>query len=316
MKIVLLESLEIPEAVLQCYIEALREKGHQMEVFGRSTDADVLIERCRDAEVVMIANMPFGNDIIKNCPKLKFIDVAFTGVDHVGLEAAKDQMIAVSNASGYSDQAVAELVLEMALSLSRNVSQVEKRCREGGTKTGLVGREISGKTVGIVGTGAIGRRVAESFHLLGCSLIAYDPYPMEGAPEYIRYASLEEVMAEADIITLHCPLQESTRALINRDKIALMKKDAVLINAARGPVLDNEALAEALKAGKIGGAGIDVYEMEPPLPDDYPLLDAPNTILTPHIAFATKESMLRRAKIVFENLDCWLEGTQVNKILA
>ena len=315
MKIVILESLGIPEGVLQQYRNGLEERGHQTEVYERETDHDVLVDRLKDADAVVIANMPFGNEVIRDCPKLRFIDVAFTGVDHVGLEAAREKQIAVSNASGYSNQAVAELVLEMALSLSRNVSQVEKRCREFGTKDGLVGREIQGRKIGIVGTGVIGKRVAEIFHLLGCEIVAYDPHPNVEDPEYIHYATLDEVLAEADIVTLHCPLNESTRNLISREKIALMKPDAVLINAARGPVVDNQALAEALKEGKIGGAGIDVYEMEPPLPADYPLIDAPNTVLTPHIAFASQESMIRRAEIVFDNLDRWMEGNQKNIIL-
>lgn len=315
MKIVLLESLGISQEKLNHYITKLEEKGHQVEVYEKETDPDKMAAECQEAEAAIIANMPFPDEVIRRCPKLKFIDVAFTGVDHVGLTAAKEQNIAVSNASGYSNQAVMELVLEMALSLSRNVTAVEKRCREGKTKDGLVGREIKGKTVGVVGTGAIGSKVAETFHLLGCEIIAYDPYPKKEVPPYLHYTSLEKVMAEADLVTIHCPLQESTRNLIDEKMIGLMKPDAVLINAARGPVVDNAALAKALNEEKIAGAGIDVFDMEPPIPEDYPLLHAKNTLLTPHIAFASKESMIRRAEIVFDNLDKWMEGNQINKIL-
>lgn len=315
MKIVLLESLGIPEKVLQGYIRKLEEKGHTVAVFERTTDTERLIDACRDADAAILANMPFPDEVIRACPKLKFIDVAFTGVDHVGLDAAKENHVAVSNASGYSNEAVAELVLEMALSLSRNVSQVEARCREGGTKDGLVGREIRGKTVGIIGMGAIGSRVAEIFHLLGSRVIAYTPHPKDSAPSYITFMSLGEVMEKADIVTLHCPLNASTRNLIDREMISRMKTDAVLINAARGPVVDYEALAKALDTGSIAGAGIDVFETEPPIAADHPLLHTPNTVLTPHVAFATKESMLLRAEIVFESLDQWMAGNQIHKIL-
>lgn len=315
MEIVLLESLGISQELLDAYAARLEEQGHSFKAYEKDTDPEVQKKRCEHADVVMIANMPFSDEVIRSCPNLKFIDVAFTGVDHVGLKAAKERGIAVSNASGYSNESVAELVLGMMLTLLRNVPQVDRRCREGQTKEGLVGREIMGKKIGIVGTGAIGRRVAQICHGLGCEILGYDPSPAADALEYIRYLSLEELMSEADIVTLHCPLMESTYHLICRENLALMKKNAVFINAARGPVVDSQALADALNEGRIAAAGVDVYETEPPLPLEHPLLHAPNTITTPHIAFATEESMVRRAEIVFDSLEQWMNGNQVNKIL-
>lgn len=315
MKIALLESLGISDELLNRYRKGLEEKGHEFVVYERETNLELLKERCKNIDIAIIANMPFPNEVIDVCENLKFIDVAFTGVDHVGLEAARKRKIAVSNASGYSNQAVAELVLGMVLSLLRNVPQVEKRCREGKTKDGLIGSELRGKTVGVVGTGAIGKRTAELFHLLGCKILGYDPNPSDCVPEYIEYADLEKVMTLSDVVTLHCPLMESTTHLIDGHMLSLMKSEAILINAARGPVLDNQALADALDAGKIAAAGIDVYEMEPPLPLEYPLLHTTNSILTPHIAFASKESMIRRAEIVFESLEQWMSGNQINKII-
>lgn len=188
-------------------------------------------------------------------------------------------------------------------------------CRSGLTKEGLVGNELRGKTVGIVGSGAIGRRTAELFHLLGCSIIAYDPCRREDTPDYITFYSLDEVLERADIVSLHCPLNDSTRGLIGKEKIALMKESAFLINAARGAIVDSQALADALNHDAIRGAAIDVFESEPPLEQSHVLLHSKNTIVTPHIAFASEESMQLRAKIVFENLFSWLDGNQINKII-
>ena len=315
MKIVLLESLGISSEVLDGFAKRLEEKGHTFCAYEKSTDDAVLIEHARDAEVIMIANMPLSGNVIRSCPKLKFIDVAFTGVDHVDLKAAKECGVAVSSASGYSNQSVAELVIGMILSLLRNVPQVEERCRNQGTKEGLVGRQLQDKTVGIVGLGAIGKRVAALAGAFGCKVITYDQYYSEESKALAELVTLDKLLAQSDIVTLHCPLTEDTRHLINREKIALMKSTAILINCARGPVVDYEALAEALHAGKIGGAGIDVYEMEPPIPADHVMLHTPNTIVTPHIAFASEESMVLRAQIVFDSLDQWMSGNQINVIL-
>lgn len=315
MKVVLLESLAIPGEVLDSFAEGLEKKGHEFESYEKSTDDEVLIERAKDADVIMIANMPLSGNVIRNCSKLKFIDVAFTGVDHVDLEAARECGVVVSNASGYSNESVAELVIGMILSLLRNVNQVEKRCREEGTKDGLVGRQLEGKTVGIVGLGAIGKRVAALAKAFGCKVITYDQRYQDEEKELAKLVTLDELMQQSDIVTLHCPLTAETKHLINAEKIALMKKNAILINCARGPVVDYEALADALNQGRIGGAGIDVYEMEPPIPRNYVMLHTPNTIVTPHIAFASEESMILRAEIVFNNLNKWMDGQQINVIL-
>lgn len=244
---------------------------------------------------------------------MKFIDVAFTGVDHIPVAAAKERHIAVSNASGYSNESVAELVLGVTLSLLRRVMIVDKNTRTGKTVDGNVGVELQGKTVGIIGTGAIGSRTAELFSAFGCRVLGYNPHPKEITG--IINVTMEELLEKSDIITLHCPLNDSTRGLIDGEKIAKMKDGAVLINASRGPVVDTKALADALIQGKLSAAGIDVYDVEPPISEDNPLLKAPNTILTPHIAFLTAESMEKRAKIVFDSLDQWMKGNQINKIV-
>lgn len=315
MKIVLLESLGIAEKELDQFAQKLKAEGHEFCAYEKNTDEDVQIERAKDADVIMIANMPLSGKVIRSCPSLKYIDVAFTGVDHVDLEAAKERKVAVSNASGYSNESVAELSLCMMLSLLRNVKQVEDRCRNEGTKDGLVGRELKGKTVGIVGLGAIGKRVAQLVKAFGCEVLAYSRHPKEENKDLASYVSLDELLQKSDIVTLHCPLTDETRHIIDKEKIGMMKQGAILINAARGPVVDYEALAAALEEGKVGGAGIDVFEGEPPIKKDHPMLKTPNTIATPHIAFASAESMTLRAGIVFDNLEKWVAGKQQNVIL-
>lgn len=315
MNIVMLESLAVSEDILNSYVKPLEEAGHTFRAYEKSSDVEVLKEESRDADILILANMPLTQEVIRGCSHLKFIDVAFTGVDHVDLNTAKEMGAALSNASGYSNESVAELTLCMMLSLLRNVPQVDARCREGKTKDGLVGFELKGKTVGIIGTGAIGQRTAQLCSAFGCKVIAYNGFSRKENSELITYLPLKEMLEEADIVALHCPLTEQSRHLINEETIGYMKKSAILINAARGPVVDSDALANALNEGRIAGAGIDVFEVEPPLHTDHPLLHAKNTIVTPHVAFATKESMEIRAEIVFRNIDQWLKGEQINKIL-
>lgn len=316
MNIVLLESLAVDSETLEDLVKPLTEAGHSFKAYERNDDPQVLIEEAKDADVLMIANMPLKGEVIEACDHLKYIDVAFTGVDHVDLEAAKRKGVAVSNASGYSNESVAELAIEMMLSLLRNVPQMDARARGGKTKDGLGGSELKGKTVGIIGTGAIGSRTAELCRAFGCKIIAYNGFGSgKNKPDYITYMPLKEMLEQADIVTLHCPLTEQSRGMINAETIAYMKPTAYLINAARGPVVDSQALADALNSDKIAGAGIDVLEMEPPFPAEHPLLKAKHTIITPHIAFASKESMKIRADIVFKNIETWMAGEQQNIIL-
>ncbi len=315
MNIVLLESLGVPEEVLNACAKPLVDAGHTFKAYPKDTDPKVQIERAKDADVIMIANMPLSGEVISACPNLKYIDVAFTGVDHVDLDAARAKGVKVSNAAGYSNEAVAELTLCMMLALLRNVPQVEAHCRAGQTKDGLVGVELMGKTVGIVGVGAIGTRTAELCHAFGCKVLGNKRHVRGDEPDYIEFVSLEELLSRSDIVSLHCPLNEDSRGMINKDTIAKMKPGALLINAARGPVVDSQALADALNNGDLGGAGIDVFETEPPLDLDHPLLHSKNTIVTPHVAFASAESMETRCKIVFDNISQWMNGHQTNIIL-
>ena len=206
-----------------------------------------------------------------------------------------------------------ELVIGMTIALLRRLTVCNERVRSGGTSDGLTGREIAGRTVGIVGTGRIGMITAKLFLAFGSNVVASDPVENNEARALgIRYLPLTDLMAKSDIISIHTPNIASTRGLISRDMISLMKPTAILINCARGPIVDSEALKDALNENRIAGAAADVFNMEPPLPASEPLLHASNTLLTPHIAFLSEESMIRRAHIVFENLYAYLRNEPVN----
>ena len=314
-KIVIMESLGISAEELAARKAPFEAQGHVFVDYPKTTDPAKLIEEAKDADAMILANMPMPADVLRKCDNLKFIDVAFTGVDHVGLDAAKEKNIAVSNASGYSNEAVSELVIGTTLSLARNLRSVEDRCREGKDKTGLVGWEIKGKTVGIIGLGKIGTRTAELFHAFGATVLAQSRTHHDGIAEYIEQVTQEELLRRSDIVVLHCPLNDSTRGMINAEKLAMMKSTALLVNVARGPVVVEKDLAAALENGVIAGAAIDVFDKEPPLDTASPILHAPNCLVTPHVAFATQQSMSLRAEIVFDNLAKWMEGHQINTIL-
>ena len=218
----------------------------------------------------------------------------------------------MSNCAGYSTVAVADLVFGMVIGLARKVAECDAAVRQEGTKAGLVGFELEGRKFGVVGLGAIGSRVAAIANAFGCEVYGYNRSPKD-LPG-VKQVDLDTLLRECDIISLHVPATAETRGLINAERIAQMKPTALLINTARGPVVDSQALADALNEGRIAGAGIDVFEMEPPVPRDHPLLSAKNVIATPHVAFATQQSMEKRAVTVCENLRAWLDGEQKNVI--
>lgn len=313
MKIVLLEELGVSGQVMEKHAQKLEKMGHTFLAYPKDADSKVQLERSKDADVIMLANMPLDASVVREAANLKYIDVAFTGVDHIPMEEARKRNILVSNASGYATVAVAELCISFMIDLLRNVKQTEERCRAEGTKVGLIGNLLCGKTVGIVGAGAIGKKVAALCKAFGCSVLAYSRSKVEDT-SIDEQVSLEELLQRSDLVSLHCPLTKETKGMIGKEQLALMKKEAILINTARGAVVDSEALAQALTKGEIAGAACDVFEMEPPVPKDHPLLHTPNTIVTPHIAFASEESMEQRADIVFENLYGWLDGKHLNPV--
>ncbi|MDD4369444.1 MAG: NAD(P)-dependent oxidoreductase, partial [Oscillospiraceae bacterium] len=276
--VAILESLGVSQAELEQALAPLEAQGVCFQTYERTDDVDTLIQEAKDADVLFLANLPLPGKVIAACPKLKYINIAFTGVDHVDLAACRARGIQVSNASGYSDQAVAELALGLTLNLLRQLNLSDTLLRQGGSRPDRPGREIAGKTVGIVGLGHIGSKSAALFHALGARVVAQSRHPHPQAPGYIEQVTdLADLLPQADIVLLHCPLNDSTRGLINRRTLALMKPEAILINVARGPVVNSADLAEALQNEQLAGAGVDVFDQEPPLPATEPLLQAPHT---------------------------------------
>ncbi|NLC04138.1 MAG: hydroxyacid dehydrogenase [Tissierellia bacterium] len=315
MKIVILEPLSISTEELTKVIKPLVDNGHELVIYEDKVNDEALKSRVKDADVLVIANMPLSGEVINSAEKLKYIAVAFTGVDHVDLDMCKEKGIKVSNAAGYSNNSVAELAFGLMISLLRNIVVLDDVVREGGTKSGYSQLDLKGRTLGVLGTGQIGSVVAEIGLAFGCNVIAYNRSEnIDLKNKGVKYLTLDEVLEISDIVTIHMPLTSSTKNLISKEKLGLMKPTAFLINAARGPIVDNNALAKALEDGVIAGAGIDVFDMEPPIPMDYPLLDAPNTVLAPHVGFATEEAMVRRAEITVDNITNWEKGQQENII--
>ena len=316
MKIHVIEPLAVPAESMEQFKKEFAGRGCEVVSFpDRNTDPAEIIKRCQGADVVVIGNLPFPEEVVSALNDLKMLAVAFTGVDHVAVNKCREKNICVCNASGYSTINVAELAVGMMIDLLRNITKLDPITRKGGTKDGYVGFDLAGKTVGIVGTGVIGTRVAKILQGFDVKILGYDVTQKDEAKKYgVEYTDLDTLLKESDIVTLHCPLNDSTRGLIDSSKIGLMKKSAYLVNCARGPVVKTADLAAALKNKTIAGAALDVFDVEPPLPQDTPFLSIDNTIVTPHIAFASKEAFLRRLDIVKDNISSWIDGSPKNVI--
>ena len=311
MKLVIIEPLGVNDEKLLSMAKDMLPADLEIVYYNtRVTDTETLIERGRDADIIAVSNLPMNADVINGCKNLKMLSVAFTGVDHIAMDACKANGVLVSNCAGYSTAAVADLVFGMIIALYRNMIPCNDVVRKEGTKDGLVGFELEGKKFGVIGTGAIGLRTAAIANAFGCQVLAYSRTKKD-IPG-ITYVDMDTLLSSCDIVSLHTPLNSDTRGLIGKEELAKMKPSAILINTSRGPVVDSAALADALNNGRLAGAGIDVFEAEPPIAKDHPLLTAKKVIATPHVAFATKEALEKRAVIVFDNVDKWLKGTPQN----
>ncbi|MCC8127891.1 MAG: 2-hydroxyacid dehydrogenase [Clostridiales bacterium] len=313
MKIVILEPLGIPEETTRAMAQEAIGAGNELILYNtRREDVETLIERSKDADAVVLTNFKYPREVIENCPNLKYICVAFTGYDHVDMACCRERGIQVSNCAGYSTSAVADLVFGFVIALSRSLIACNDVVRRGGTKASLIGPELEGKKFGIIGAGAIGLRVAAIANAFGCQVYAYSR-TRKDVPG-VTFVELDELLRTCDIVSLHVPQNASTVGMINAKKIALMKPNAIFINTARGPIVDSAALADALNSGAIAGAGVDVFETEPPVAEDHPLLHAKNCICTPHVGFATHQAMEKRAVIVCDNLKAWVGGAPINLV--
>ncbi|QIF02374.1 D-2-hydroxyacid dehydrogenase [Roseimicrobium sp. ORNL1] len=285
----------------------------------RTAPAEVLV-RAQDAELVITNKTVLSGDTIRSLPKLKYIGVLATGYNVVDVAAAKECGITVTNVPGYSTPSVAQTVFALLLELTHRVGHHAQTVREGrwsqcpdfcywdGT---LV--ELSGRTLGILGYGTIGEGVARIALALGMKVIANRRTWKEAPIEGVTPASQEEVFAQSDVLSLHCPLTEDTKHIINAQNIAKMKPSALLINTARGPLVNEAELAAALNDGRLAGVGLDVLSAEPP-PADNPLLTAKNCYITPHIAWASKEARERLINVATQNVKAFLDGKPQNVV--
>ena len=309
MNITCVESLGIPQPRFEELKKHYASMGHTFTYYmDRKEDESTIIERMREADIAVISNIKLPASVLSQCTKLKYLSVAFTGLDHIDLEYCKAHNITVQNAAGYSTTAVSELAVGMMLDLLRNIVTLNEKIRQGGSRGTFLGRELRGKTVGVVGTGAIGTATIRLLLAFGAKVIAWS---RTERPEVkalgVEYLPLETLLQRSDIITLHVPLCDETRSLIGEHELSMMKPTALLVNTARGPVCDIAAVGKALIDGRIAGAAFDVFEKEPPLPIDHLLLSTQHCLVTPHVAFATEESFAARADIVFGHVDDWLK---------
>ena len=317
MNIHVIEPLGVSDAVMKQFQSRFTSRGHSVSIYqDRTEDTNEIIKRCSGADIVVIANLPFPDTVVNALSGLKMLAVAFTGTDHIALDACRENGIAVCNASGYSSISVAELTVGFIIDLMRNITKLDPVTRQGGTRTGFQGFDIAGKTIGIIGTGDIGLRVAKLLSSFDVKLIAYSRSEKDEARNYgVTYTDLDTLLHESDIITLHVPLTSETKGMIDFEKINCMKKSAFIVNCARGPVIRSEDLAAALREKRIAGAALDVFDTEPPLPADNPFLALDNVILAPHIAFATEEAFIRRLEIMEINITAFIEGAPVNVVV-
>lgn len=277
-------------------------------------DADK-IELLRTAQFLILFPDRLGDDVLASAPHLRLIQLVSAGFDQINLPLCKKLGIPVANNGGTNAIDVAEHALALVLGLYRRLVDLDRSVRAGRWDAVSLGWEtqtVHGKRLGIVGLGHIGRRVAQLFAALGAELVYSDSVAADGQTERalgIRHLPLDELLSSADIVSLHVPLLPETRHLIGAAQLALMKKEALLINTCRGPVVDQQALSEALRSGRIAGAGIDVFDTEPVAADD-PLLGHPNALFTPHAAGVTRDTWARRGAFIFDNLQRVCDGLE------
>jgi len=291
-------------------IEVLKNAGFEV-VYEEYPDEERLLELAKDVDAIIVRSKPkVTRKVIENAPNLKVIGRAGVGLDNIDLDAAKERSIEVVNSPGASSRSVAELAMALMFNVTRKIAFADRKMREGvWAKKQCMGFELEGKTLGIVGFGRIGYNIAKIAKAMGMNLLLYDPYPnFERAKEVGgKFVELEELLKESDVVTLHVPLLDSTYHLINEERLKLMKPTAILINAARGPIIDTNALVKALREGWIAGAGLDVFEEEP-LPAGHELTKLDNVVLTPHIGASTVEAQMRAGVEVAEKVVKILKG--------
>lgn len=294
----------------------------ELDVYDRTSLSDIkeAISRIGDAEAVLTNKTPLPKAVIDASPNLKYIGVLATGYNVVDVDAAKEKGIVVSNIPSYGTAAVGQFAIALLLEICHNIGHHNQAVKEGRWESNpdwcfwdyqLI--ELAGKTMGIIGFGRIGQATGKIAKALGMRVIANDEFPSEDGRKIAEYVSREELFAQADVISLHCPLFPSTQGLVDKENIAKMKDGVIILNNSRGQLIVEQDLADALNAGKVYAAGLDVVSTEP-IKGDNPLLEAKNCIITPHISWAPKESRQRLMDIAVENLERFIKGEPVNVV--
>jgi glycerate dehydrogenase len=296
--------------------DALRALG-ECVLYERSVQGE-LFDRLQGAHVTLTNKVPLGRDLLERLPDLRYIGVTATGYNIVDVEAARKQRIIVSNVPAYGTDSVAQTVFALLLELTHRVGHHAQTVREGKwarcpdfTYQEFPLVELSGLTLGIIGYGRIARKVATIAEAFGMRILVAKHRP--NLESSYPTADTDEVFRRSDVLTLHCPLTPATKGIVNADRLALMRRTAFLINTSRGPLIDETALAEALNAGTIAGAGLDVLSVEPP-PPDHPLYRAKNCFITPHYAWATKAARQRLMDVSVKNVAAFLAGSPQNVV--
>lgn len=292
------------------------ERLGDVTLFDR-TPADKIVERAADADIVLTNKVPFSADTLRQLPRLRFICVLATGYNIIDTEAAARQGVVVANIPAYSTMSVAQMAFAHILNITNHVASYAREVADGKWTNcpdfcfwDSALTELAGKTMGIVGLGNTGMATARIAVAMGMKVVAMTSKSADTLPEGITPAPLDDVLASADVVSLHCPLTPSTRHLINAASIAKMKPSAILINTGRGPLVDEQAVADALNGGRLAAFGADVLSQEPPRGDN-PLLSARNCFLTPHIAWATLEARTRLMSTATENVRQFIAGEPV-----
>jgi len=316
MKIVILDGYTLNPGDLSW--ESLQSLG-DVTVYDRSSP-DQIVARAANAEIVLANKVVLSDADLEQLPDLEYIGVMATGYNNVDVSAAKKQNIIVTNVKAYGPASVAQHTFGLLLALTNHLELHSQSVRNGDWaasqdfcywKTPLI--ELAGKTLGLVGLGDIGSKVADIAKAMGMNVIAYRKNPDKSENNGITMVTLDALFENSDVISLHCPLTEETRELINTTRLGQMKSSAFLLNTGRGPLINEQDLADALQKGTIAGAGLDVLSTEPPAADN-PLLAAPNCIITPHIAWASFEARKRLLQMVADNIAAFINGNPTNVV--
>jgi len=284
------------------------------------TPPEQTVARAAEAEIVLTNKTVLDRSVIEQLPEMRYIGVLATGYNVVDVAAARERDVVVTNVPAYAARSVAQMVFALLLELTQNVAHHAQTVRDGRWSAcidfcywdqPLI--ELEGLTMGLVGFGRIGRAVAEIAQVFRMKVVAFDPEWSSSASLGVEFVSVDRLFEESDVVSLHCPLTPDTQGLVNAERLAQMKDTAFLINTSRGPVVDENALAEALAAGRLGGAGLDVLAVEPPGPER-PILHAPNCFITPHIAWASQASRQRLMDTAVGNVKAFLAGQPENVV--